>query len=96
MVLQVLSPLTIMATDLSMFRGAKVRTSGYWKFNAIMLNEKDFQNQLELILKRELMDTIIGNSQWDKLTIIIRSFAAGFNGRFKVEKLAVPRSVEAS
>ena len=41
---------------------AKVRMSGYWKFNTSKMDEKDFQDQLEQMLKWELMGAIIKNS----------------------------------
>ena len=40
----------------------KVMLSGYWIFN-LSLYEKDFQDQLELMLKRELMGAMIDKSQ---------------------------------
>ena len=46
---------------------AKVRMSGYWKFNSSLF--------LEIILKWELTGAIIGNSRLAKLTSKIRSFA---------------------
>ncbi len=43
---------------------AKRRMSGYWKFNAFSLVEKNFQDQLELTLKTKLTVAIIRNSWW--------------------------------
>ena len=40
---------------------AKHRMSGSWKFNSSPLDKKDFREQLELMLKRELMGAIICN-----------------------------------
>ena len=41
---------------------ARCRMSGYWKFNSSLLGEDDFRNQLQLMLKQELLGVIIGNS----------------------------------
>ena len=54
---------------------AKLRMLGYWKFNTSLCDE-NFQNQLGLILKWELMQAIIGNSLYTKFKDRIRSFAA--------------------
>ena len=43
--------------------------SGYWKFNASLLDEKDFQDQLELMLRQELRGTFLEKVGWLKLRI---------------------------
>ena len=40
---------------------ARSRMSGYWKLNSSLLAEEDFWNQLELMIKRELTEAIMGN-----------------------------------
>ena len=52
------------------------RMFGYWKFNSFLLQGKYYQDQLELMLKRELSGAIIGNYWWGKLKESIRSLAA--------------------
>ena len=73
---------------------ARCRISGHWKFNSSLLDWKDFQDQLELMLKRELLGAIIGNSWWGKLKDSIRSFAADYSRRLKLDKVAEQRVVE--
>ena len=72
----------------------RIRMSGYWKLNASLLEDKNFQNQLELIFKRELTGAIIGNSWWAKFKDRIRSFAADFGRRLKLDSLAEQRLLE--
>ena len=43
--------------------------SGFSKFNSSLLDEKDFGDQLELMLNRELMGAIIGNKSEATLRI---------------------------
>ena len=50
--------------------------SGYWESNSSLLGMKDSQDQLELMLKQELLGAIIGNYWWGKLKDSIKSFAA--------------------
>ena len=40
---------------------SRCKMSGYWKFNSSPLAEDDSRNQLELMIKQELMGAIIGN-----------------------------------
>ena len=72
-----------------------VRRSGYWKFNTSLLRDENFQNQLELILKRELTGAITGNRWWDKLKCKIRSFAADYSRRLNLARLAEQRTLDA-
>ena len=50
----------------------KRRMSGFWKYSFSFLDEKDFRDQLELILKREFTVAVIGNRR-DTLKNKIRS-----------------------
>ena len=68
---------------------SRCRMSGYWKFNSSLLAEYDFRNQLELMIKRELTGTIIGNWWWGNLKDSIRSFAADYSRRLKLDIVAV-------
>ena len=64
---------------------AKRRMSNYWKFNSSLLDEKDFRNQLELILKWELLVDICGNSCWANNKDNFRTFAADYSRRLKLD-----------
>ena len=59
--------------------------SGDWKFNASLLDEKNFQDQLDLMPKQELTGAIIGNSWWATVKDRIKSFAADNSRRLKLE-----------
>ena len=61
--------------------------SVYWKFNESLLDEKDFQDQIELMLKQELTSDIIGNSWLAKLKDRIRSFATDYNRKLKLDRI---------
>ena len=65
---------------------ARSRMSGYW--NSSLLDEDDFRNQQELMIKRELSGTIIGNNWWSNLKDSIRSFAADYSRRVKIDMVA--------
>ena len=69
--------------------------SGYWKFNSSLLGEDDFRNQLKLMLKRELSGAIIGNRWWGNLKDSIRSFAADYSRRLKLDIVAEQRLIKA-
>ena len=69
---------------------------GYWKFNSSFLVEKDFQNQLELMLKLKLLGAINGNSWWGNLKDSIRSFAADYSRRLKLDMVAEERCLRLS
>ena len=73
---------------------ARRRMFGYWKFNSSLWDKKDFRKQLELILKRELSGVIIGNS-WGKPKDSIRSFAADYSRRLKLDMVAEQRLLKA-
>ena len=74
---------------------ARCRMSGYWKFNLSLLAEADFQNQLELPIKRELTGGgIMGNRWWANLKDSIRSFAADYSRRLKSARVAEQRSIK--
>ena len=68
--------------------------SGYWKFNSSLLAEDDFQNQLELMIKQELTGAIIGNRWWGNLKDSIRSFAADYSRRLKLDMVVEQRSIK--
>ena len=68
--------------------------SGYWKFNSSLLAEDGFRNQLELMIKRELTGVIIGNRWWGNLKDSIRSFAADYSRRLKLDMVAWQRSIK--
>ena len=68
---------------------SRCRMSGYRKFNSSLLAEYDFRNQQELMIKRELTGTIIGNWWWGNLKDSIRSFAADYSRRLKLDMVAV-------
>ena len=59
---------------------AKIRMYGYGKFNASLLDEKNFQDQLKLIL---MIGAIFGNSWWTKIKDRIRSFAIDYSSGMK-------------
>ena len=73
---------------------AKCRMSGLRKFNSSLLDEKDFRDQLELMLKWELMAAIIANKWWGKLKDRIRSFAVEYSKRLNLDKIAKQRLIE--
>ena len=73
---------------------ARPRISGYWKINSSLPDGKDFQDQLKLMFKQELSEAMIGNSWWSKLKDSIRSFAADYSRRLKLDKVAEERAVE--
>ena len=73
---------------------ARSRMSGYWKFNSSLLAEDDFRNQLELMIKRELTGALIGNRWWGNLKDSIRSFAADYSRRLKLDMVAEQRSIK--
>ena len=68
--------------------------SSYWKFNSSLLAEDDFRNQLELMIKRELMGAIIENRWWGNLKDSIRSFATDYSRRLKLNMVAEQRSIK--
>ena len=69
---------------------ARTRMSGYWKFNSSVLAEDDFRNQFEL----ELTGAIMGNRWWGNLKDSIRSFAADYSKRLKLDMVAEQRSIK--
>ena len=69
--------------------------SGYWKFNAFSLVEKNFQDQLELTLKTKLTVAIIRNSWWIYIKNWISSFTADYSQRLISNKAVEQRSIEA-
>ena len=73
---------------------ARSRMSGYWKFNSSLLAEDDFWNQLKLMIKRELTGAIIGNRWWGNLKDTIRSFAANYSRRLKLDMVVKQRSIK--
>ena len=68
--------------------------SGYWKFNSSLLAEDDFQNELELMIKRELTGAIIGNRWWGNLKDSFRSFATDYSWRLKLDMVVEQRSIK--
>ena len=66
--------------------------TGYWKFNSSLLDERDYQSQLELMLNQELT-IAIGCSWWAKLTDRIKSFAVGYYRKLKLDRLAAQRTL---
>ena len=68
---------------------AKVKMSAYWKFNSSLSDEKDFQDQLEIMVKRELTDAIIRNGLWAKLKDRIKSFPADYSRRLTLSRLVI-------
>ena len=68
--------------------------SGYWKFNSSLPDEKDFQDLLELMFKRELTEIIISSKWWGNLKDEIRLFDSD-NKRLKLNKSAEQRLIEA-
>ena len=68
--------------------------SGYWKFNSSLLAEDDFQNQLELMIKWELTGAIFRNRWWGNLKDSIRSFAADYSRRLKLNMVAEQRLIK--
>ena len=73
---------------------AKSAMSSYWKFNSSLLVEDDFRNQLKLMIKRELSGAIIGNKWWGNLKDSIRSFAADYCRRLKLDMVAEQRLIK--
>ena len=73
---------------------ARCRMSGYWKFNSSLLAEDDFPDQLELMIKRELTGAIMENRWWANLKDSIRSFAADYRRRLKLDMVAEQRSIK--
>ena len=72
-----MSHLKIMTTDFSVsikLDRLKVSLSRYSKFNGSLLDEKDFQDLLELILKGELTGAITENSWLDNFEDRFRFF----------------------
>lgn len=65
--------------------------TGYCLFNTSFLDGKDFQDQLVLILKRELM---VGNKQWGHLKSNIRYFAAEYNCQDNSNILAAQKALK--
>ena len=63
----------------------RLEMSGYWKFNTSLLDEKDFQDQIELTQRQELAGTIIGNSWRANIKHRIGSSAADYSRRLKLE-----------
>ena len=61
------------------------------KFNTPLLDEKDFQDQPELMFVQELTGAIIRNSWRAKLKDRIGFFAADFSRRLKLDRLAAQR-----
>ena len=68
--------------------------SGYWKFNSSLLAEDDFRNQLELMIKRELTEPIIGNRWWGNLMDSIRSFSADYSRILKLDMVPEQKSIK--
>ena len=68
--------------------------SGHWKFNSSLLLEDDFWNKLELMMNGELTVAIIGNRWWGKLKDSIRSFAADYRSRLKLDMVGEHRSIK--
>ena len=59
----------------------------------LLLDEKDFQNQQELILKQELIGAIIGNRCWASLKDRFGPFATVYR-RLKLDSLVAQRALE--
>ena len=57
--------------------------------------EDDFRNQLELMIKQELSRAIIGNSWWGNIKDCIRSFAADYSRRLKIDMVAEQSLIKA-
>ena len=87
------SPSTLFSTVSIRLDKARSRMSGYWKFNSSLLAEDDFRNQLELMIKRELTGAMMGNRWWGNLKDSIRSFAADYSRRLKLDTVAEQRSI---
>ena len=75
---------------------AKPRMTGYWKLNTSLFDEKDFQDQLSLMIMRELTGSVFGNKFWGGLKNKIRSFAADYSRRLNRENLAAQAAIEFS
>ena len=67
---------------------------GFWKFNSSLLDEKDFRDQLELMLKRELMGAIIDNNWWGKHKDRIRSLLRRVEERLKLDNVTEQRLIK--
>ena len=94
---QVLISIKILTTNscvLIRLDKARTRMAGYLKFNSSLSAEDDFWNHLEIMIKRELTGAIIGNRWWGKLKDSIRSFAADYSRRIKLDMVAEQRSIK--
>ena len=72
----------------------KVRMSGYWKFNASLLEDKNFQDRLAILIQRELTGAILGNHFWSHLKDSIRSFAADYSRRLTIDRLTAQKTLQ--
>ena len=59
------------------------------------MGEDDFPNYLKLMIKWELSGAIIGNRWWGNLKDSIRSFAANYSRRLKLDMVAEQRLIKA-
>ena len=73
---------------------SKPRMTGYWKLNAALLAEKNFQDQLTLIIKKELTGSVMGNKWWMNLKDKIRLFATDYSKRLNRERKAAQATME--
>lgn len=51
---------------------SRINMTGYWKFNRLLFDEKDFPDQILLTLMRELKFAVVGNKSWAHLKSDIR------------------------
>lgn len=61
------------------FDNPKPRIARRWKYNACLMGENNFHDQLILDVKQEYTMNLIGKNWWEVLKNRIRSFAADYN-----------------
>ena len=68
--------------------------AGYWKFNASLLEIRDFRDQLESLIQRALVGAVTGNRWWASLKHRIRDFGTKYGRQLNLDRTAEAKSIE--
>ena len=74
--------------------GDRPRSASYWKFNASLLDKKDFRDQLTGLIQRALVGAVTGNKWWGNLKALIRSFTVKYAQRLALDKATAEAALE--
>ena len=68
--------------------------AGYWKFNASLLEIRDFWDRLESLIKRALVEAVTGNRWWVSLKHRIRDFATKYDRQLNLDRTKEAKSID--